>query len=98
MELDVQPGLEEHLDALRAAAFKLTSSTDDAEELVQDALASALASRERLAMVGLMRPWLLQILRRRWFDLLRRRTLERRTALPARPDPSDPGPVRRALA
>jgi RNA polymerase sigma-70 factor (ECF subfamily) len=93
-----------YVDGLRAAARKLTSSDSEAEDLAQDCLASAVQGAGRVRKLELMGAWLHQILRRRWYDLLRRRDLERRrqaesrpAAAPADTDPSGGELVRRAL-
>lgn len=93
-----------HLDALRAAASRLVGEPEGAEDLVQDALASAAGSLKELRHPEVAGVWLLQILRRRWYDLLRRRAVERRARegmrSPARAAESgvDSDLVRRALA
>jgi len=97
--------LVQHVDGLRAAARKMTSSDPEAEDLVQDCLASAVQGGGRLRRIELLGAWLHQILRRRWYDLLRRRALERRRQPESRPstvsaseDPAGGELVRRALA
>ncbi len=67
-----------HVEGLRSAALKLTSSDAEAEDLVQDCLASAVQGVGRVRNIALLGAWLHQILRRKWYDLLRRRALERR--------------------
>ena len=92
--------LTRHLPELRACAQRMTRSAEDAEDLVQDCLASALPGLDRLRRPEALGAWLLQILRRRWYDLLRRRALERKglSDEAASPAPSgDPEGVRRAL-
>jgi RNA polymerase sigma-70 factor (ECF subfamily) len=71
-------GLTGYLDGLRAAARRLTASEHEAEDLVQDCLASAVQGVGRVRKAGVLGAWLHQILRRRWYDLLRRRAVERR--------------------
>ncbi len=96
-------GLEAHLDELRALARRLSGSAEDAEDLVQETAAAALSSLDRLRHPELLGAWLHQILRRRWYDLLRRRVLERRHPAPAPGEvpaagPGDPDPVHATLA
>ena len=96
-------GLAGYLDGLRAAALRLTASEHEAEDLVQDCLASAVQGVARVRKAGVLGAWLHQILRRRWYDLLRRRAVERRRLREGRPDVAPaPAPddelVRRALA
>ena len=70
--------LEQHAEELRAQARQWTGSPEAAEELVQDTFASALSSINGLRNPDALGAWLLQILRHRWIDLLRRRTREKR--------------------
>jgi len=96
-------GLTGYLDGLRAAALRLTASEHEADDLVQDCLASAVQGVDRVRKAGVLGAWLHQILRRRWYDLLRRRALERRRLREGRPDVAstpalDDELVRRALA
>src|SRR5258706_10924640 len=98
-----EAGLTRYLDGLRAAARRLTPSPEEVEDLVQDSLAAAVQGVDRVRNADLLGPWLHQILRRRWYDLLRRRAVERkfrsegRPAVPAAsPDPGGEV-VRRAL-
>jgi RNA polymerase sigma-70 factor (ECF subfamily) len=96
-------GFAPYLDGLHAAARRLTASDHEAEDLVQDCLASAVRGAARVR-VGVLGAWLHQILRRRWYDVLRRRGLERKYRDAERPrataDAEAPGHevVRRALA
>lgn len=73
-----ETGFSRFVDGLRSAALKLTSSDPEAEDLVQDCLASAVQGVGRVRKIELLGAWLHQILRRKWYDLLRRRALERR--------------------
>ena len=96
-------GLTGYLDGLRVAARRLTASEHEAEDLVQDCMASAVQGVARVRKDGVLGAWLHQILRRRWYDLLRRRAVERRhlgegrRAVAPEPAPGDEI-VRRALA
>jgi RNA polymerase sigma-70 factor (ECF subfamily) len=96
-------GLTGYLESLRASAMRLTASEHEAEDLVQDCLASAVQGVAGVRKAGLLGAWLHQILRRRWYDLLRRRAVERRHLREGRasvaPAPApDDELVRRALA
>lgn len=93
------PGLARFLPDLRAAAARLTGSSQEADDLVQDCLASAVEGADRMRHAGLLGAWLHQILRRRWYDQLRRRMLERRVRIEASPVCDDPAReiVHRAL-
>jgi len=73
-----EAGFEPYLDGLRAAAHRLTSSDPEADDLVQECLAAAVQGAVRVRKRGVLGAWLHQILRRRWYDLLRRRAVERR--------------------
>jgi RNA polymerase sigma-70 factor (ECF subfamily) len=88
-----EASFEPYLDGLRAAAYRLTSSDPEADDLVQDCLASAVEGSGQVRKAGVLGAWLHQILRRRWYDLLRRRAVERRhRAGGPRPLPAgDPG-------
>jgi RNA polymerase sigma-70 factor (ECF subfamily) len=73
-----EAGFEPYMDGLRAAAQRLTMSDPEADDLVQDCLAAAVRGAGGVRKRGVLGAWLHQILRRRWYDLLRRRALERR--------------------
>ena len=98
-------GFEPYLDGLHAAARRLTASAHEAEDLVQECLASAVQNAAQVQKGGVLGAWLHQILRRRWYDVLRRRSIERRyrdgehpsrVSIPGEPAWNDV--VRRALA
>lgn len=102
-EVTDDTGLARHLSGLRSAAERMTGSEDEAEDLLQECLAAAVPALGRVRKPGLLGAWLRQILRRRWYDRLRRRSLERRAREELRPaDPpetpfADSGRVRAAL-
>src|SRR5258708_36957024 len=73
-----ETGFSRYADGLRSAARRLTSSDAEAEDLVQECLAAAVEGAGRVRNTELLGAWLHQILRRKWYDLLRRRALERR--------------------
>ncbi|MBI2933829.1 MAG: sigma-70 family RNA polymerase sigma factor [Planctomycetes bacterium] len=90
-----------HLSTLAAAANNLTGSPEEAQELVQECIASAIASMHRLRDPDVAGPWLMTILRHKWCDELRRRARERQGRPPHPLDPTaacDPEAVRRTLA
>jgi RNA polymerase sigma-70 factor (ECF subfamily) len=92
-----------YVDGLRSAALKLTSSDPEAEDLVQECLTSAVQGVGRVRKTELLGAWLHQILRRKWYDLLRRRALERRHRIEGSPrttiaEPSGNELVRHVLA
>jgi len=94
--------LARHLEELRAAARALAPSAEEADDLVQESLAVAVQALARVRHPEVVGAWLLQILRRRWYDRLRRRTVEKRVRAEHRPADGggsevDPEPVRRAL-
>jgi RNA polymerase sigma-70 factor (ECF subfamily) len=98
-------GFSRYVDGLRAAAQKLTSSDSETEDLVQECLASAVQGVGRVRKTEVLGAWLHQILRRKWYDLLRRRALDRRhrieglpRAVAAEPEPAGNEIVRRVLA
>src|SRR5471032_981259 len=71
-------GFAPYLDGLRAAAQRLALSPHEADDLVQDCLACAVQGATRVRKSEVLGAWLHQILRRRLYDLLRRRAIERR--------------------
>ncbi|HET6983590.1 MAG TPA: RNA polymerase sigma factor [Myxococcaceae bacterium] len=64
---------------LRRFALHLCGDPDTAEDLVQDGLLRALASRKELRDPGLLVPWLFSIIRRAFLD--QRRRTEQRTRI-----------------
>ena len=74
---------------LRRFAVHLCSDTDVAEDLVQDGLIRALASRRDLRDPAMVLPWLFSIVRRAFLDD-RRRTEHRTRLVEAKPDLSGP--------
>jgi len=83
-----EAGFSRYVDGLRSAAQKLTSSDPEADDLVQDCLASAVQGVGRVRNIDVLGAWLHQILRRKWYDLLRRRALERRHRIDGHPKPT----------
>jgi len=73
-----EAGFAPYLDGLRVAARRLTLSDHEADDLVQDCLTSAVQRASQVRKPEVLGAWLHQILRRRWYDLLRRRIVERR--------------------
>ena len=73
---------------LRRFALHLCGDADTAEDLVQDGLLRALASRKDLQDPGLFLPWLFSIVRRAFLDQ-RRRTEHRARILEANPSPTE---------
>jgi RNA polymerase sigma-70 factor (ECF subfamily) len=88
-----------HVDALHDFARYLSRERGEAEELVQETFARALAARERFAPGTNLRAWLFRILRNAFIDGLRR---QRASGVGARADvaasadesPSDVEPLR----
>jgi RNA polymerase sigma-70 factor (ECF subfamily) len=66
-----------HLPALLAVSSRLTRSSSEAEDLVQDTLLKALRAREHFATGSNMRAWLLRILTNTFINRYRRGGLER---------------------
>jgi len=91
MTLDLEH-LTEHLPELRALAARLARSREEVEDLVQETLLSAVASIGQLRQPEMAGAWLLRILRRKWYDALRRRPRERAATAsePAAPDVPQP--------
>jgi RNA polymerase sigma-70 factor (ECF subfamily) len=80
-----EAGFAPYLDGLRSAARRLTSSEHEADDLVQDCLLCAVQGADRVRKMEALGSWLHQILRRRWYDLHRRRAVERRHLGETRP-------------
>src|SRR5688572_17931217 len=66
-----------HLPALLAVSSRLTRSSSEAEDLVQDTLLKALRAREHFMPGSNMRAWLLRILTNTFINRYRRGGLER---------------------
>src|SRR5689334_4214455 len=82
--------LTEHLPELRALAERLARSREEAEDLVQETLLAAVASIGQLRQPELAGAWLLRILRRKWYDALRRRPRDRPASAPEPAAPETP--------
>jgi RNA polymerase sigma-70 factor, ECF subfamily len=61
------------LPRLRALALAMTRNCPDAEDLVQDAVASALAARDIFEPSGHFSAWIYQIMRNRFVTVMRKR-------------------------
>lgn len=92
-----------HLPELRALAGSLARSTHEAEDLVQETMLAAVRALQDLRQPELAGAWLLRILRRKWYDVLRRRSREntapglRGEPVELPPEPNDDR-LRRAIA
>lgn len=65
------------LPELRAYATAICASSNDAEDLVQDAIERALRAEERPAIIDELRPWMLRVIRNLHYDELRKRRIRR---------------------
>ncbi len=81
-----------HLPELRALAERLARSREEAEDLVQETLLSAVASIGQLRQPDMAAAWLLRILRRKWYDALRRGPRARAAVGPEPAAPEAPRP------
>ena len=65
--------LRPHFDALHAAARRMTLSSSDAEDLVQDVCLKAFSRLDELEQIEYPRAWLLKMLYNKFIDHLRAR-------------------------
>ena len=61
----------------RAYATAICASSNDAEDLVQDAIERALRSNSRPTVLGELRPWMFRVIRNLHYDELRKRRVRR---------------------
>lgn len=66
-----------HLDALYAVSCRMTKSTTEAEDLVQDTVVKAMRSRDQFQSGTNLKAWLLRILTNTYINKYRRGGLER---------------------
>jgi len=69
--------IEKLVPDLKAYAIALCGDRDQAEDLVQEAIARALESGSRLKSADELRPWLFRVLRNHFFDEQRKKTVRR---------------------
>lgn len=79
--------IEPHLDALFRAAFRLTRSKADAEDLVQETCVRAFLRLDGLSESRSLMPWLLRVMHNLFVDTARR---AQRSAASIRDDGADP--------
>lgn len=65
--------LEQNIDFLLSAALHKCGSLEDAEDLVQETLLSALTFLSKGGVIEDMKAWLLTVLNRRFYDMLRKK-------------------------
>jgi RNA polymerase sigma factor (sigma-70 family) len=65
--------LRPHVELLYRLAWRLTGSTADAEDLVQDVLVKLFSRTRELSAIDKLRPWLARVLYRQYVDLTRQR-------------------------
>ncbi|HET8728782.1 MAG TPA: sigma-70 family RNA polymerase sigma factor [Alphaproteobacteria bacterium] len=83
-------GLKEHIVSLRRYALVLTRHPDEAEDLVQECLAKAIASAHTWQPGTDLRAWLFRILHNTHISALRRRKVRQRAQVEALGDLSVP--------
>ncbi|WP_085907605.1 RNA polymerase sigma factor [Kiloniella majae] len=69
--------IEKLVPDLKAYAIALCGDREQAEDLVQEAIARAFESGSRLKSVDELRPWLFRVLRNHFFDEQRKKTVRR---------------------
>ncbi|HCQ59595.1 MAG TPA: RNA polymerase subunit sigma-70 [Sulfitobacter sp.] len=69
--------IEVLLPEFRAYATAICASSNDAEDLVQDAIERALRSNSRPTVLGELRPWMFRVIRNLHYDELRKRRVRR---------------------
>ena len=65
--------IQSHIDFLLPRALQLSGNMEDARDLIQDVLLSALTAEEKGRPMQDPRSWLLTVLNRRFYDRLRRK-------------------------
>ncbi|MEL7803456.1 MULTISPECIES: RNA polymerase sigma factor [Sulfitobacter] len=65
------------LPEFRAYAIAICASSDDAEDLVQDAIERALRTNSRPTELDELRPWMFRVIRNLHYDELRKRRVRR---------------------
>ncbi|MEO0918527.1 MAG: RNA polymerase sigma factor, partial [Pseudomonadota bacterium] len=65
------------LPEFRAYATAICASSDDAEDLVQDAIERALRAENRPTVLDELRPWMFRVIRNLHYDELRKRRVRR---------------------
>jgi RNA polymerase sigma-70 factor (ECF subfamily) len=73
--------LVKHRGQLRMLACALARRVDKADDLVQETLRRAIEARARFRLGSNMRAWLMRILRNHYYDVARRRPLERQSGI-----------------
>lgn len=69
--------IEVLLPESRAYATAICASSDDAEDLVQDAIERALRTENRPTVLDELRPWMFRVIRNLHYDELRKRRVRR---------------------
>lgn len=85
--------LDDHVAGLRRYALALTGNRQDAEDLVQETLARAIAAVQSWRREGSLRAWLFSIMHNTFMSEARRRpSADRIVSLDDLPDPVQPAP------
>ena len=87
---DLAERLSDHIAGLRRYAFALTGSRLEAEDLVQETLARAIAGAGSFRRSGNLRAWLFSIMHNAFISAMRRRQLAERAQNEGWPEPVQP--------
>jgi RNA polymerase sigma factor (sigma-70 family) len=88
---DCEQAIVEMLDMLYRSALRLTRNPADAEDLVAESVAKALASLDSLKDPKCLRGWIFRVMHNTHTSMCRKRATRREVSLDAAPDDDDVG-------